>query len=42
VSARGDVYVGTGFFQGDTVAGRVISYSDWWIYQTRDLDITRG
>ena len=42
VSARGDVYVGTGFFQGDTVAGRVISYRDWWIYPTSVLDIPSG
>lgn len=42
VAPRGDVYVGAGFFQGDTVAGRVISYSDWWIYPTSVLDIPSG
>jgi hypothetical protein len=42
VNARGDVYIGTGFFQGDTVAGRVIPYREWWIYPTDILDIPSG
>jgi hypothetical protein len=42
VANRGDVYIGTGFFQGDTVAGRVISYREWWIYPTDILDIPSG
>ena len=42
VMLRGDIYLGAGFFQGDTVAGRVIAYSDWWIYPTDILDIKSG
>jgi hypothetical protein len=40
--ARGDIYVGAGFFQGDTVAGRMIPYSQWWIYPTSVLDVPSG
>lgn len=28
----GDVYLGSGFLGGDTVAGREVPYQDWWIY----------
>ncbi|HET9658917.1 MAG TPA: hypothetical protein VFP05_01200 [Thermomicrobiales bacterium] len=42
VTTRGDVYAGAGFFQGDTVAGRVIPYSQWWIYPTNVLDFPSG
>lgn len=42
ITNRGDIYIGTGFFQGDTVAGRVIPYSDWWIFPTDLLDIPSG
>ncbi len=28
----GDVYAGTGFLTGNTVAGRAVPYSDWWVY----------
>lgn len=42
VTTRGDVYLGAGFFQGDTVTGRVIAYSDWWIYPTDVLDVPSG
>lgn len=42
VTNRGDVYIGAGFFQGDTVAGRVIPYNEWWIYPTDILDIPSG
>jgi hypothetical protein len=28
----GDVYLGTGFFLEDAVAGRVVTYSDFWVY----------
>lgn len=28
----GDVYVGTGFFQGDSVAGRIVPFSDFWVF----------
>jgi hypothetical protein len=31
-SAPGDVYIGTGFFQGDTVAGRQVAYADFWVF----------
>ena len=31
-SAPGDVYIGTGFFQGDTVAGRQVPYADFWVF----------
>lgn len=31
-SDPGDVYVGTGFFQGDTVAGRAVPYSEFWVF----------
>ena len=30
--APGDVYIGTGFFQGDTVAGRQVPYADFWVF----------
>lgn len=32
IQTPGDVYVGTGFLGGDTVAGRRVPYRDWWIY----------
>lgn len=28
----GDVYIGTGFFQGDSVEGRQVPWSNFWIY----------
>jgi hypothetical protein len=31
-TAPGDVYIGTGFFQGDTVAGRQVPYSEFWVF----------
>lgn len=31
-SAAGDVYIGTGFFQGDTVAGREVPYAEFWVF----------
>ena len=31
-TAPGDVYIGTGFFQGDTVAGRQVPYADFWVF----------
>ncbi len=30
--APGDVYIGTGFFQGDTVVGRQIPYANFWVF----------
>jgi hypothetical protein len=42
VMTRGDVYLGAGFFQGDSIAGRTISYSDWWLFPTDMLDIPSG
>lgn len=42
VNVRGDVYIGTGFFQGDSVPGRVIPYGEWWIYPTDILDVPSG
>lgn len=30
--AAGDVYIGTGFFQGDTVPGRQVPYADFWVF----------
>lgn len=38
----GDVYLGAGFYVGETVAGRVISYSDWWVYPIDVLDFPSG
>ena len=32
VVAPGDVYIGAGFFQGDTVAGRQVPYADFWVF----------
>lgn len=32
VATPGDVYIGTGFFQGDTVAGRQVPYSEFWVF----------
>ncbi|MEZ4506514.1 MAG: hypothetical protein R2848_11900 [Thermomicrobiales bacterium] len=31
-AAPGDVYIGTGFFQGDSVAGRQVPYADYWVF----------
>lgn len=28
----GDIYVGEGFFQGDTVAGRQVPWTNFWVY----------
>ncbi len=42
VMQRGDLYLGTGFFLGDTVAGREIAYSNWWVFPTDILDIPSG
>lgn len=30
--APGDVYIGTGFFQGDTAAGRQVPYEEFWVF----------
>ena len=42
VATRGDIYLGAGFFTGDTVAGRQIPYEQWWVYPTDILDIKSG
>jgi hypothetical protein len=31
-AAPGDVYIGAGFFRGDTVAGRQIAYAGFWVF----------
>jgi len=42
ITNRGDIYIGTGFFQGDSVAGRAVLYSNWWIFPTDILDVPSG
>ena len=32
LGAAGDLYTGTGFLTGNTMAGRVVPYSEWWIF----------
>ncbi|MEZ4506511.1 MAG: hypothetical protein R2848_11885 [Thermomicrobiales bacterium] len=42
ITNRGDIYIGTGFFQGYSVAGRTVLYSNWWIFPTDILDVPSG
>jgi hypothetical protein len=42
ITTRGDIYVGAGFFVGDSVAGRTIPYSNWWVFPTDILDFPSG
>jgi hypothetical protein len=42
VAAPGDVYIGTGFFNGDTVPDRQVPYQNWWVYPTDILDVKSG
>ena len=42
ITTPGDVYLGTGFFNGDTIPGRQVPYTDRWVYPIGMLDVKSG
>lgn len=42
ITIPGGIYLGTGFFNGDTIPGRQALYTDWWVYPIGMRDVKSG